>query len=92
MCLRFFGFWILVSVGAVAASSNGSGHRVHGYSLLRGEGMTVDCMRVSSGPSGCGFGFGVLISLSFAVIIPGPLAVREAGRLIGECFYPTSIF
>lgn len=33
VCLRFFGFWILVSVGAVAASSNGSGHRVHGYTL-----------------------------------------------------------
>lgn len=67
-----------------------SGARVH--SLLRGEGMTVDCMRVSSGPSGCGFGFGVLISLSFAVIISGPLDLREAERLIGECFYPTSIF
>lgn len=53
--------------------------------------MTVDCMRVSSGPSGCGFGFGVLISLSFAVVIPGPLDVREAERLIGKCFCPNSI-
>lgn len=53
--------------------------------------LTVDCMRVSSG---CGFGFGVtvLISLSFAVVIPGTLDLREAERLIGKCFYPNSIY
>lgn len=59
--------------------------------LRGGEiGKCVDCMR--SGSSGCGFGFGVLISLSFAVVIPGPLDVREAGRLIGMYFFSNNIY
>lgn len=93
--LGFLGFGLSWRGRGLIERLRTSGARVH--SLLREEGrlvsaLTVDCMRVDRpGPSGCGFGFGVLISLSFAVIIPGPLDVREAERLIGKCFYPNSI-